>query len=29
VTAKPAGAQPLVADRTAIGPWEKFELITG
>jgi len=29
VTAEPAGAQPLDADRTAIGPWEEFELITG
>ncbi|GAA4817238.1 discoidin domain-containing protein [Streptomyces ziwulingensis] len=26
VTAEAAGASPLIADRTAIGPWEKFTL---
>ncbi|MGW2775307.1 discoidin domain-containing protein [Streptomyces olivaceoviridis] len=29
VTAEAAGASPLVANRTAIGPWEKFTLVTG
>ncbi|MEV0388168.1 hypothetical protein [Nonomuraea sp. NPDC050643] len=29
VTAENAGALPLVANRTAIGPWESFDLITG
>lgn len=28
VTAEDAGASALIADRTAIGPWEKFTLIT-
>jgi hypothetical protein len=28
VTAENAGAQPLIANRTAIGPWEQFDLIT-
>jgi hypothetical protein len=28
VTAENAGAQPLIANRTAIGTWEKFDLIT-
>jgi hypothetical protein len=28
VTAENAGAQPLIANRTAIGPWEEFDLIT-
>jgi hypothetical protein len=27
VTAEAAGAQPLIANRTAIGPWESFDLI--
>jgi hypothetical protein len=27
VTAESAGAQPLIANRTAIGPWEEFDLI--
>ena len=29
VTAADAGAQPLIANRTAIGPWEEFDLIQG
>jgi lysophospholipase L1-like esterase len=29
VTAEAAGAQPLIANRQAIGPWEEFDLITG
>ncbi|WP_405583077.1 fascin domain-containing protein [Streptomyces sp. NBC_01190] len=28
VTAENAGAAALVANRTAIGPWEKFTLVT-
>ena len=28
VTADDAGASPLIANRTAIGPWEEFDLIT-
>jgi hypothetical protein len=28
VTAENAGAQPLIANRTAIGGWEQFDLIT-
>jgi len=28
VTADNAGASPLIANRTAIGPWESFDLIT-
>ena len=28
VTAENAGAAPLIANRTAIGPWEEFDLIT-
>ena len=27
VTAEAAGAQPLIANRTAIGPWEQFDLV--
>ena len=27
VTADNAGASPLIANRTAIGPWEEFDLI--
>lgn len=27
VTAEAAGASPLIANRTAIGPWERFALI--
>jgi hypothetical protein len=27
VTADNAGAAPLIANRTAIGPWEEFDLI--
>jgi hypothetical protein len=27
VTADNAGASPLIANRTAIGPWEQFDLI--
>jgi beta-glucosidase len=27
VTAESAGAQPLIANRTAIGPWEQFDMI--
>ena len=27
VTAENAGALPLIANRTAIGPWEEFDLI--
>jgi hypothetical protein len=27
VTAENAGAAPLIANRTAIGPWEEFDLI--
>jgi hypothetical protein len=27
VTADNAGANPLIANRTAIGPWEEFDLI--
>jgi hypothetical protein len=27
VTAENAGAQPLIANRAAIGLWEKFDLI--
>jgi hypothetical protein len=27
VCAENAGAAPLIANRTAIGPWEQFELI--
>jgi hypothetical protein len=27
VTAENAGASPLIANRTAIGPWEEFDLI--
>lgn len=26
VTAEKAGTQPLIANRTAVGPWEKFNL---
>ncbi|GAA0994305.1 hypothetical protein GCM10009555_086560 [Acrocarpospora macrocephala] len=26
VAAEPAGAQPRIANRTAIGPWERFDL---
>jgi hypothetical protein len=26
---KNAGAAALIANRTAIGPWEEFDLITG
>jgi hypothetical protein len=29
VTAENAGASPLIANRTAIGTWEQFDLITG
>jgi hypothetical protein len=29
VTAADAGASALIADRTAIGPWERFTLTTG
>jgi hypothetical protein len=29
VTAENAGASPLIANRTAIGPWEEFDLMTG
>nr|WP_168532387.1 hypothetical protein [Streptomyces sp. RPA4-2]QIY66725.1 hypothetical protein HEP85_41360 [Streptomyces sp. RPA4-2] len=29
VTAENAGADPLIANRTAIGPWEEFDLING
>jgi hypothetical protein len=28
VTAESAGAQPLIANRTAVGAWEEFDLIT-
>jgi hypothetical protein len=28
VTAENAGASALIANRTAIGPWEEFDLIT-
>ncbi len=28
VTAENAGAAALIANRTAIGPWEKFDLIS-
>ena len=28
VTAENAGAAPLIANRTAIGAWEEFDLIT-
>jgi hypothetical protein len=28
VTAESAGAKPLIANRSAIGAWEKFRLIT-
>jgi hypothetical protein len=28
VCADNAGAAPLIANRTAIGPWEQFDLIT-
>jgi beta-glucosidase-like glycosyl hydrolase len=28
VTAENAGASPLIANRTAIGPWESFDLVT-
>ncbi len=28
VTAENAGAAPLIANRTAIGPWEEFDLLT-
>ena len=28
VVAENAGAQPLIANRTAIGPWEQFDLVT-
>ena len=27
VTAESGGAQPLIANRAAIGPWEKFDLV--
>jgi hypothetical protein len=27
VTAETAGTQPLIANRTAIGPWESFDLV--
>ena len=27
VTAEAGGGRPLIANRTAIGPWEKFRLI--
>jgi len=27
VTAEQAGAQPLIANRTAAGPWEKFTIV--
>jgi hypothetical protein len=27
VTAESAGAAPLIANRTAIGPWEEFDLV--
>jgi hypothetical protein len=27
VTAENAGASPLIANRTAIGPWEEFDLV--
>jgi hypothetical protein len=27
VTAESAGTQPLIANRTAVGPWETFQLI--
>jgi hypothetical protein len=27
VTAEQAGAQPLIANRTAVGPWDKFTTI--
>jgi len=27
VTAENAGAAPLIANRTAIGPWEQFDLV--
>ncbi|MEU9387262.1 hypothetical protein AB0D38_42835, partial [Streptomyces sp. NPDC048279] len=29
VTAENAGAAPLIADRTAIGPWEEFDPVNG
>jgi hypothetical protein len=29
VTADNAGASPLIANRTAIGQWEEFDLIYG
>ncbi|BCB84718.1 DUF7910 domain-containing protein [Phytohabitans suffuscus] len=28
VCAESAGAQPLIANRTAVGPWEQFDLVT-
>jgi len=28
VTAENAGANPLIANRTAVGPWEEFDLTT-
>jgi hypothetical protein len=27
VTAESAGTQPLIANRTAVGPWEEFDLL--
>jgi len=27
VTAESAGAQPLIANRTAVGPWEEFDIL--
>jgi hypothetical protein len=29
VTAEDGGASPLIANRTAVGVWEKFDLIIG
>ncbi|MBB4936841.1 hypothetical protein FHR32_001146 [Streptosporangium album] len=29
VAAENAGAQPLIANRTAIGPWEQFDIVAG
>jgi hypothetical protein len=29
VVAENAGAQPLIANRAAIGAWEKFDLVAG
>ena len=28
VSAENGGAAPLIANRTSIGPWEKFDLVT-